>query len=157
MDTSENLSSELVALARDIAVQAHAGQVDKAGADYISHPERVAARVAPHGPAFEATAWLHDVLEDSEVTASDLITRGIPRDVVEGVQSVTKRSGEPHAQAVERAAQNSLGLVVKAADVADNSDPQRLRLLPETMQEKLTVKYRIARELLDAHSAPTFD
>lgn len=157
MAASEKPTSELLALARAIAVQAHTGQFDKAGADYISHPERVAARVAPYGPAFEATAWLHDVLEDSDVTASELAGMGIPPHVVEGVESVTKRDGESHTQAVERAAQNTLGLVVKAADVADNSDPQRLRLLPETMQERLTVKYQIARELLDAHSAPTFD
>ena len=32
-----------VGIAEDIARRAHAGQVDKAGLDYITHPARVAA------------------------------------------------------------------------------------------------------------------
>jgi (p)ppGpp synthase/HD superfamily hydrolase len=149
--------ADLVALAEELAKEAHAGTVDKAGRDYISHPARVAARVEPYGPEIVAVAWLHDVMEDCGVTASDLRDQGIPQDVIDGVISLTRRPAEAHPEAVERAARNSYGLVVKAADVADNSDPERLALLPEQSRERLRSKYHHAREILDAHSAPRFD
>jgi (p)ppGpp synthase/HD superfamily hydrolase len=61
-----------VGIAEDIARRAHAGQVDKAGLDYITHPARVAAGVRLHGGKNEAVAaaWLHDVLEDCDVSAA---------------------------------------------------------------------------------------
>ena len=38
--------SEIEDLCLAIATEAHRGQVDKAGADYIEHPKRVASRLA---------------------------------------------------------------------------------------------------------------
>jgi ADP-ribosyl-[dinitrogen reductase] hydrolase len=56
--------------ARELATTAHAGQVDKVGAPYIEHPARVAGRVraAGDGEDAEVVAWLHDVVEDTEIT-----------------------------------------------------------------------------------------
>jgi len=51
-----------VARARMLALEAHAGQVDKAGHPYIGHVGRVAAAVRGDDEA-EAVAWLHDVIE----------------------------------------------------------------------------------------------
>ncbi|MET0870898.1 MAG: HD domain-containing protein, partial [Paeniglutamicibacter terrestris] len=85
-----------VLIAENIARINHAGQVDKSGIDYITHPERVAAGVAQHGGSTEAiaAAWLHDVLEDCEVSAAELAHAGIPATVIEAVQAVTKIEGE---------------------------------------------------------------
>ncbi len=52
-----------VALARTLATEAHAGQIDKAGQPYIGHVARVAAAVRGDDDA-EVVAWLHDVAED---------------------------------------------------------------------------------------------
>ena len=68
---------DLVIRAEGIARAAHDGQVDKAGMPYAEHPARVAARCAPD-PAAMAAGWLHDVLEDTEVTAQTLVAHGIP-------------------------------------------------------------------------------
>jgi (p)ppGpp synthase/HD superfamily hydrolase len=147
---------DLEALARAVAASTHAGQTDKAGHPYIAHPARVAARLSSYGPHFRVVAWLHDVLEDSEITAVDLADMGFPPEVVEGVVSVTRLDGESHRDAVTRAAGNPYGLVVKAADVADNSDAARLAELPEETRARLVAKYRQAREILEASGAPTF-
>ena len=48
--------------AKRFAQECHAGQVDKAGYDYIDH-DRVADAVKDDVDA-EIVAWLHDVLED---------------------------------------------------------------------------------------------
>ena len=55
-----------VALAEEIAREAHFGAVDKAGKPYIEHPERVAGRL--EHPRLKVIAWLHDVVEDSYIS-----------------------------------------------------------------------------------------
>ncbi|HXH79970.1 HD domain-containing protein [Nocardioides sp.] len=150
--------SDLVARAKSIATQAHEGTDDKAGAPYIAHPARVARRVAGHGEEFEAAAWLHDVMEDCEGwTAERLLARGMTPPVVEAVVSLTNRPGEEHEEAVRRACQDPIGMVVKASDVADNGDPERLAKLPDEQRTRLTAKYAHAREVLDELGAPRFD
>jgi (p)ppGpp synthase/HD superfamily hydrolase len=147
----------LVMLAQALATGAHAGQEDKAKRPYIAHPARVAARVQRYGPEFMAVAWLHDVLEDTKLTAEDLLSLGLPRQVVDGVVSLTKLQGEDHSAAVTRASENPLGLVVKAADVADNSDGERLALLDGELAGRLEAKYKTARLILNEYGAPSFD
>ncbi|OPD59749.1 hypothetical protein BK720_01520 [Bacillus thuringiensis serovar brasilensis] len=72
-----------IKIAHGIAKKAHAGQVDKAGMDYIKQPEAVASFV--NTTEEKATAYLHDVLEDTEITAADLFSAGMPHNVVETV------------------------------------------------------------------------
>lgn len=74
---------EQVELARQIATTAHAGQTDKAGRPYIDHPRRVASRLVDLQE--QAAAWLHDVIEDTGVTAVDLLKAGIDDAVVQAV------------------------------------------------------------------------
>ena len=86
------IQQAFVEIAEAVARGAHAGQFDKSGADYITHPARVAERVRRQGGADEAVAaaWLHDVLEDCDVSSTDLAAAGIPGTVIAAVQAVTK-------------------------------------------------------------------
>jgi (p)ppGpp synthase/HD superfamily hydrolase len=133
--------------ARQIAVAAHTGQVDKAGADYITHPERVAARVGDDESA-QAVAWLHDVVEDTAVSLDDLVVAGMGEQVVAAVAALTHRPGESAESYYARVQADPLALQVKLADLSDNSDPTRLALLDETTRERLEAKYARARQLL---------
>ena len=137
----------MVRVAREIATRAHEGQVDKAGQPYITHPARVAAQFKM--PAAQATAWLHDVLGDTDVTAADLLAAGIPERVVEAVQTLTHLRNEPRTVYYARVAKDELARAVKLADVADNSDPARLAHLDEVTRERLTKKYTQARAALE--------
>ena len=65
MSTEELAVIESKALS--IATEAHAGQVDKAGCDYIEHPKAVADR-CPNREC-RIVALLHDTIEDTFVTA----------------------------------------------------------------------------------------
>jgi hypothetical protein len=69
MSTEKSLMS--VTEARELAVGAHADQRDRDGTFHIGHVARVAEAVAADD-AHQRVAWLHDVIEDSEVTAEDL-------------------------------------------------------------------------------------
>lgn len=137
-----DLESEAETLART----AHGGQVDKSGMPYAEHPARVAARV--HGGDARAAAWLHDVVEDTHVTFDDLRARGFPEQVVAAIDAVTKRAGEPSEDYYARVRSNELGLQVKLADLADNTDPVRMAQLDTATRERLTAKYAKARSML---------
>lgn len=143
-------TNDYVQTAAKIARDAHSGQVDKAGAEYITHPERVAERVLRAGgsPAAVAVAWLHDTLEDTPVTAADLQAEGIPQKVIDAVDAVTKREGEGLEDYCARVAANPLALKVKEADLADNTDPARVAALPEDTRQRLAAKYDRVRALL---------
>jgi guanosine-3',5'-bis(diphosphate) 3'-pyrophosphohydrolase len=63
------------------AAAAHAGQVDKAGQPYVLHVLRVMLRV--EGYERQLAALGHDLLEDTHVTASDLLGVGFPSNVID--------------------------------------------------------------------------
>lgn len=98
-------------------------------------------------------ALLHDIIEDTDVTAEYLLAEGFPQSVVDGILSVTKREGENYQDFVARAKQNPIGRVVKLYDLEDNLDLSRLDdLTPEV--EQRCIKYRAARDFLLDESAP---
>lgn len=141
--------AKLVQHAESIARSAHDGQVDKSGNPYIGHLSRVAARVStPAGREAEVVAWLHDVVEDTETTLEELRRNGIPERIVTAIEAITKRSGESRGDYLQRVKSNALAVEVKAADVADNTDPERLQMLDEATRERLTMKYAHTRQVL---------
>ena len=107
-----------------IAVSAHAGQVDKGGQPYVLHPLRVMFSV--ENPHERLAAVLHDVVEDTAVTIDDLTNEGFPAEVLDAIQALTKLSGESRLDAAKRAVQNTIARKVKLADVADNMDMNRI-------------------------------
>ena len=124
-----------------LALEAHRGSIDKAGAPYILHPLRVMLRLRTV-PAMMAGV-LHDVLEDTAVTQQDLIERGYPSEVVEALVLLTKREGEEYGQFINRLASNPLARAVKIADLEDNMDVRRLDKIGAEEAERLE-KYRQA-------------
>jgi len=116
----------------EIAVQAHRGQKDRFGAPYILHPLRVMSRV--DGPVAKTVAVLHDVVEDTNWTLEDLQAKGFSAEVIEAVDCLTKREGEPYDALIQRAAGKPLARQVKLADLIDNMD---LRRCPEITPKDL--------------------
>ncbi len=142
------MEHDVVGQARDFAIAAHAGQVDKSGAPYATHPERVAGRLVGDDLA-QAVAWLHDVVEDTTVTLDDLSAAGFPLHVVNGVDAMTRRRGEHSDDYYARVAGDPLALRVKRADIADNTDPARVALLDHPTRVRLAAKYEHALRVLD--------
>lgn len=145
---------DLVTTARAIATDAHRGQVDKAGAPYIGHPARVAGHAAAAGgdERVIAAAWLHDVVEDTDVTPDDLRAAGIPDDVVAAVVALSKVHGQSVEDYFAGVNRDPIAIAVKHADLADNTDPARLAVLDAETRARLVAKYARARTLLAASS-----
>ena len=138
-------NEELVALAKRIAIDAHADQVDKAGAPYWHHPQFVAEHVKTS--AEKAVAWLHDVVEDTDWTFEGLLAEGICPDVVEGVKAITKREGEAYETYLDRVKANPFAKAVKLADLAHNMDLSRIAQPTEKDFARIE-KYRWAVDYL---------
>lgn len=128
-----------------IAVQAHHGQTDRAGAPYILHPLRM--MFALHSDAERMAAVLHDVVEDTEWTLDALRERGFPEEVVTAVDHLTRREGESYEAFIDRAAGDLVARRVKVADLEDNLDVRRLGTVRAADLERLG-KYHRAWQLL---------
>jgi len=137
----------------EIALIAHAGQTDKAGAPYILHPLRV--MLAQKTEAARIAAVLHDVVEDGDGwTLERLRAEGFSPEVLEAVAAVTKRPEEEgkdletYLAFVRRAAAHPVGRLVKRVDLLDNCDLSRITQPTEKDYKRLE-KYRLALQELD--------
>lgn len=123
------------------AVEAHAGQLDKAGHPYILHPLRVMAAVRHHGEDAMIAAVLHDVVEDCGVTLGHLAIR-FGGTVASAIDAVTRRPDETYRAFVRRATLDPIGRIVKEADLIDNLS--RLDELDPAVAVSLGTRYRHA-------------
>lgn len=158
----------------EIARDAHSGQFDKSGMDYLQHPLAVADALTPFGPHARIAGVLHDVVEDSGWTLQALLDAGVPRRSVRAVAGVTrdKASGESYQQWIEGMtlrerysssdlikpavlAQSGLDIltpiplvpVLKLADNLHNSLPSRQ--VPGEQGEGMRRRYARARAALE--------
>jgi (p)ppGpp synthase/HD superfamily hydrolase len=128
-----------------LADGAHAGQTDKVGVPYIEHVRAVAAGLSPFGDELVMAGLLHDLLEDTDWTAERLREKGVPDRVVEIVESVTNQAGITYDEKIRRITADPQATLVKIADNAHNSHPDRAAQLPADKRERLAAKYRSAR------------
>lgn len=109
--------------AREIAVRAHADQRDRDGSFHIAHVARVAHGV-PDTDEYQRVAWLHDVLEDSDITAEEL--RGnLSAAEIDALCLLTHNGRESYTEYVRRIIEadgeaGTLARAVKQADMLDN-------------------------------------
>lgn len=116
-----------------LATKAHMGQLDKGGYPYILHPIRV--MLGCNHMNEKTVAILHDTLEDSTLTAQDLLDEGFSPLIVEAVVCLTRDKNEDYLEHIHKVAKNPLATAVKLSDLADNMDLSRLPgLTPKDFQ-----------------------
>lgn len=119
--TPETMAERAEFLAR----RYHDGQVDRVGVPYIEHSRAVAGLLARAPERCRAAAWLHDVLEHTDATAADLLAAGVPAEVVDLVEVLTRRPGEDYLDFIGRVCADPAAVRVKIADALHNLDPAR--------------------------------
>jgi (p)ppGpp synthase/HD superfamily hydrolase len=124
-----------------LAARAHCGQKDRGGQPYILHVLRVMLR--QQDEVARIVAVLHDVLEDTSITLADLREAGYSAEICMAVDCLTRRTGEPYEEMIDRVAANPIARRVKLADLEDNMDMRRLESSDETALARLG-KYRAA-------------
>lgn len=135
-----------------IAIQAYTGQKDKAGKTYILHPLRIMAKMSTENEM--AVALLHDVIEDSDISAHDLLNEGIPQNIVEAVVLLTRNSDENYSDFILKLANNPLAAKIKKADIEDNINILRLNKLGSSDFDRIR-KYHEAWKILDSQPPKT--
>lgn len=141
MDKGGAVMRDDVKLAHEIAKRAHKGQVDKAGAPYILHPETVASFVTKDDE--KIVAYLHDVIEDTPCQLRDLENAGFSSEIIKAVDLLTRKTGQSYKQYLKLVKTNELARVVKLADLKHNSDLSRLTHVTENDIKRLK-KYQDA-------------
>ena len=142
--------------AYDVMVMAHEGQYDKGGDHYFLHPFRVSRETRKHfnwrHPEFdkfiaECVALLHDVIEDSDITADDLVHEGFENAIVSRVVRMTRNEGESYMDYIKRIGEDNICRIVKMCDLKDNMDITRLKNITDKDFERLK-KYHKAYNYL---------
>lgn len=83
----------------------------------IVHATRIASAVEDR---LKPIAFLHDVVEDTNVTLDDLQKLGFPSYIIEAVKLLTHIKGVPNIEYWAGIKQNSDALSVKKEDINDN-------------------------------------
>ena len=109
--------------AKALATRMHEGQVDKAGLPYITHPQRVASRLA--NPEAQVVGWLHDTVEDTALTLMEIEAQFGP-ETAAAVDAISRRAGEDWDDYLERVRANRVARQVKISDLIDNSNLGRI-------------------------------
>lgn len=136
----------LTKIALRLCFRAHRDQLDKNGVPYVFHPYEVASSMTNESEV--CVALLHDVLEDTDMTATDLREAGMPDAVVEALQLLNHDKSVPYMEYVAHLAGNPLARAVKLSDLRHNSNLSRLEQVTEADRVRVA-KYRRAQALLE--------
>lgn len=132
--------------AQTMATQLHANQLDKAGKPYVQHLKAVVENLVAPTDEMLAVAWLHDSLEDTNITL-DEIRYEFGQEIAEAIDAISKRSNEDYQHYLMRVKQNPLARAVKIADLTHNLDLSRLPIIQEK-DLKRQRKYLLAKQFL---------
>ena len=144
------LYTDATKAALKICYEAHSGQVDKSELPYVFHPFHLAEQMETESEI--CVALLHDVLEDTDLSPSDLIAAGIPQDYVDTLLLLTHAPDIPYLDYVENLKSNPVARKVKIADLKHNSDLTRLNGEPTEKDLQRVDKYRKALKILEDKS-----
>ena len=141
--------------------RAHDGQKTKSGEPYWTHPVAVMMLLPPDATIDERhAALLHDVLEDTYLTANDLVGFGYSDETIKIVRMVTRPKDEPRPSYMDwirsiSASGNRGAMKVKLADNIHNSDPDRIAALPPEERDIVKRYKRSMRVLKSALAKQT--
>lgn len=140
--------TELTNKALTIAYRAHHGQLDKSGMPYIFHPVHLAEQMKDEISV--CVALLHDVLEDTAVTAKELEML-FPHEVMIPVKLLTREKGIDYFEYIKKLRDNPVAMTVKLADLEHNMDQTRFAGCAQVSREQLNKwknKYSKAKKIL---------
>lgn len=137
----------MLAQAIAIAATAFENKCDKGGQPYILHCLFVMNQMPADDHELMAIAVLHDVVEDTSYTLTDLRELGFSERIIDGVKTLTHIDCVPYMNYIKSIALNTDARLVKMADLQHNSDIMRMKGLRKKDFERLE-KYHTAMAYL---------
>ena len=114
-------------LAISIAAKAFEGKTDKGGKPYILHCLRVMNSVNQKDEDLMIAAILHDIVEDTDYTFSDLTVLGFSDRVIGILHLLTHQKSTPYDEYIKAISVSADATAIKLADLRDNSDITRIK------------------------------
>jgi hypothetical protein len=136
----------------EIAVSAHADQVDKGGQPYILHPLWVMNQVKHLGEDYMIVAILHDVIEDTKWTLEKLREQGFAGNIIYALGLLDFNNIDYEERIREIALLRNLhpiARVVKMKDIEHNTQITRLKGLRKKDFDRLEKYHRAYTYLKD--------
>ena len=133
--------------AMKLCFEAHKQQQDKSGMPYVFHPFHLAEQMEDEDTV--VVALLHDVMEDTPYTLTDLRNMGYPDVVLDALALMTHDPAVPYMDYVRKIKNNPIARKVKLADLRHNSDLSRLDVVDEKGLARVE-KYKQAIAILEA-------
>lgn len=146
-----------VSIAEGVMHFAHSGQFLKSGERYDTHTRHVGKQM--ENLLDRQAGYLHDVLENSNITLEDLRAKGFKEEVLEAVDALTKKidpvtgKQELSLDNLQRLSRNAIASRVKKVDYKHNNDPNRQ---PEIMSKNREEK-RAMRRMVYTIGIPFLD
>ena len=137
-----------------LCYEAHKDQVDKSGIPYVFHPIHLAESM--NDECSTIAALLHDVVEDTDISIDQLREDGYPEEVLEAIQLLTHKKGEPYMPYVRNLMHNPIARAVKMADLRHNGDLTRLDVVDEKALKRVD-KYKEAISILTEAEEKDFE
>lgn len=125
-----------------LASKAFENTKDKGGQPYILHCLRVMNNLHTEDEELKIIAILHDVLEDTEITADDLRFMGFKNRVVSALELLTHVDNLSYDDYIKAISFNADATKVKLADLKDNSDITRLKGLSKKDFDRMEKYHR---------------
>lgn len=138
--------TEMTKKALSICFEAHKEQKDKSGMPYVFHPFHLAEQMETEETT--VVALLHDVIEDTKITALDLRKEGFSEEIIEAILLMTHEKGVDYKKYVKAIKSNPIARAVKLADLRHNSDLSRLDVVTSEALRRRE-KYLEALEILE--------
>ncbi|HMN04161.1 MAG TPA: phosphohydrolase [Flavobacteriales bacterium] len=127
------MDEDLLERAVRLAVKVHKGQKDRTGRPFMLHVLRVA--MSGNDLEEQVLGALHDVLERSDLTRSDLEDKGFPARILDALDHLTRSKEEDYEAYIGRVMRNDLARRVKLHDLGDKLDLwQHRELLPADLK-----------------------
>lgn len=123
MKRGEILNKMLVLVANEFS-----GKFDRGGVPYSLHCLKVMHYLkADNDEELQCIGLGHDLIEDTDVTYSQLRSMGFTERVIQGICAMTKVPGETNDEYMVRIKANPDAIRVKLCDLRHNSDIRRLK------------------------------
>lgn len=142
-----------LALAIKLAAEGHLNQKDKGGNPYILHPIKVMHYLKTDDMQLMAIGVMHDLLEDTNMIAADLVLLGFSQRVIGGVVRLTKTENQTPEDYLGGILASYDAIRVKLCDLRHNTDVRRLKgighkdLLRIQKYHDMYVRLKQAKEL----------
>lgn len=117
-----------------ITAVAFEDKLDRGGVPYIMHCLHVMdiiGKKTDKDPEMMCIAVMHDLIEDTEWTLTDLESAGFSKRIVDGVAAMTHDPYESYDEYIEVISKNPDARMIKLVDIKHNSDIHRMKGLTE--------------------------